>query len=164
MTTTRRVDTPEQFYDELHKASVTWYRGQPPDAMHPPILVALLDNGSLVEPIPLAPLFEDGRGKDLAAALHRIAASKAGVRCAAMITEAWMSGHLTREQAQVAQVTGLSEYPGREECVMFNLLTDDRQAMMMCRLDRKSEGIIEAVPFKWTSDATGKWDGRMVRS
>jgi hypothetical protein len=149
-----------RFYDELfNKASYHITAGK----THPPIVTMLLPTGAI-----LATLAQ-GLSPDERAALFIATAACPQVCAAGLIMETWYaeSTNNPAEDQQLLELVAqgrLSEYPGRKEAVVISIMTADRQAVMICPIDRATNSVHKA-PLKWMSkDANESVTGRYIRT
>lgn len=149
-----------RFYDDLFtKASSHVAAGK----THPPIVAMLLLSGEVLATLAL------GMSPDERAALFIATAEIPQVRASGLIMETWYaeSTNNSAEDQKLFELVNqgrLSEYPGRKEAIVISLMTAQRQAVMICPIDRTNNSVQKA-PLQWMSDgAKATFTGRYVRS
>lgn len=105
------------------------------------------------------------RGKDFVAFLLQQMATQPDVLVAGYISEAWMSqGTAGADGAPEAPVVPPSQDPNRTECVILTLMSADCQAMQICPIVRKDDGVdvtVKELQFQGEGDL--KFSGRFLR-
>ena len=148
-----------QFYDQLFEiASSIIKRGE----THAPIVLALNTSGG-VRGLSLSGLHPDER-----ASLFFAMAARPEVRAAALIIESWYVEGAPTDSAvgsalELAQQGRLYEHPARQEAIVVSIMTSNRQAVMVCPIDRATNSL-QKRPFQWLCDRPEHVVGRYIRS
>ncbi len=78
----------------------------------------------------------------------------------ALVNEGWMRVLSPEEMDARDPKRRNEEYPDRIETLLINLLTEHKQAVMMCKIDRTAR-TLEKPPIQWVDKKTTS--GRMIR-
>lgn len=137
------------FYNENHAIASKWYEEHPKDD-HPPSLLLLKSDNS-IDVIVLTMIMNDEQAGTKAAMIQQtmlgMRLGEVYVKAAMLINEAWLRRMKPGEQLEANRPRN-KDHPDRIEVLMFNLLTEHKQAIMSCEIDRKKR-TLEQVPLQW---------------
>ncbi len=152
-------ETAAAFYEDLHAFARGWYEDHPADD-HPPMLVSLMSDGRQ-NIVMLQDLMTDEKGGARAASLQQnLITFRVGdvyTRCVALVIESW--GRVLAEGQERGELRN-ELHADRIEYLIISLLTEHKQAVMMCKIDRTT-GTVEKRPIQWVDKKTTS--GRMIR-
>jgi hypothetical protein len=91
--------------------------------------------------------------------MQRALVEDADVKCVAVVSEAWcVTAASQDEYNEMKRRDGtlrgsLEFHPRRREAITFNLMTKDRQAVMMCEIHRDTK-TLDKMDFEWAKPGT----------
>ena len=156
----------EEFYEQSWLTAANWYKDHPMDD-HPPMIILLRSDES-IDILMVGALMDGPDGGARASTLQQASVGmRIGdlfVRAALLITEGWGRLGVTDEEMKDPKRPRNADHPDRIEYLIFSLLTEHKQAMMMCKIDRKRKSL-ERQPLVWLNRLPEghSVDGRMVR-
>lgn len=111
-----------------------------------------------------------GLDKAQIAAMHQRFGASPNVRCACLVMEAWVyegdGGEPARKILEAVQSGRLSlaDVPGSTECVMFNIISGDKQWLARCPIARPANTVTKGELFDPNpGDGAHSARGRMVK-
>lgn len=115
-------------------------------------------------PAPVAELFQQHgqRGKAVAARYMQFMVEHAAVDFVALVAEAWQSPQETN-----AELSAPSLHPDRTEVLMFNLMSEDCQALAACPFVRNPvtgrATVLQQLPLEYDRPGQRDFEGKFIR-